>query len=164
MYKLNISDWMTVFTLGAADPSSETSYPLDNSRQTDNTSFFENGRVLTLAVKSAWLYPSQFFHRISRILNWIVRRRRKVVKAANRKIKDPIAVSYFFFARAPPLFAALPLALRALRHFTVSQTKKIIRRDRSQPCQILTHLTMNMHEPFRSVHRPSCRHRESNAV
>jgi len=143
MYKLNTSDWMTVFTLGA-DHSSETSYPLDNSRQTDNTSFFENGRVLTLAVKSAWIYPSQFFRRISRILNWIARLRRKVVKAVNRKIKDPIAVSYFFFARTPPLFAALPLALRALSHFTVTQTKKI-RRDRSQPCQILTHLTRNWH-------------------
>ena len=163
MYKLNTSDWMTVFTLGV-DHSSETSYPLDNSRQTDDTSFFENGRVLTLAVKSAWLYPPQFFHRISRILNWIVRLRRKVVKAANRKIKDPIAVSYFFFARAPPLFAAFPLALRALSHFTVTQTKKIRRRDRSQSCQSLLTwpwIRMNL---FRCVHGPSCRHRESNAV
>ena len=32
-------------------------------------------------------------------------------KVANRQIKDPITVSYFFFARAPPSFlTALPLA------------------------------------------------------
>ena len=34
-------------------------------------------------------------------------------KVANRQIKDPITVSYFFFARAPPSFlTALPLATR----------------------------------------------------
>lgn len=49
---------------------------------------------------------------------------REVCKAANCQIKDPITVSYFFFARAsagwPLFFAALPFAPHVCSQFTLS--------------------------------------------
>ena len=49
---------------------------------------------------------------------------RKVCKPANCQIKDPITVSYFFFAWAsagwPLLFAALPFAPHVCSQFTLS--------------------------------------------
>lgn len=47
---------------------------------------------------------------------------REVCKAANCQIKDPITVSYFFFARAsagwPLFFAALPFTPHVCSQFT----------------------------------------------
>ena len=44
------------------DCTSETGYPLDNSHQTDNTSYFENGTILILDEQSIRInlavYPS----------------------------------------------------------------------------------------------------------
>ena len=49
---------LAIFTLETDYPS-ETGYPLDNLRQTDNTTLkFENGTVLIFDEQSAWLYLS----------------------------------------------------------------------------------------------------------
>ena len=51
-----VAPTLAIFTL-------ETDYPLDNSRQTDNTSLFQNRTDLIFDGQSAWLYPSVFFFR-----------------------------------------------------------------------------------------------------
>jgi len=52
---------------------------------------------------------------------------REVCKAANCQIKDPITVSYFFFAqtfaRQPSFFTASPLAPHVCSQFTVIKKK-----------------------------------------
>ena len=50
---------MAVFTLETDYPS-EMGYLLDNSRETDYTSSFENGTVLILDEQFACLYPSAY--------------------------------------------------------------------------------------------------------
>ena len=46
-----------IILLSLAVYPQETDYPLNNSRQTDNTSLFENRTVLILGEQSAWLFP-----------------------------------------------------------------------------------------------------------